>query len=60
MKSWDENKEKKRNDGGGGGGGERRKRSPTNAASDWCGAGSVDYQSKQVCFVYVRHRLGLI
>ena len=39
----------------GGGGGERRKRlptnptilkklcSPTNAASDWCGAGSVDY-----------------
>ena len=43
--------------GGGGGGGERRKRlpgkphdfeklrSPTNAASDWCGAGSVDILS---------------
>ena len=41
--------QKNRNDGGGGGGGERRARlpakthSPTNAASDWCGAGSVDY-----------------
>ena len=45
-------------DGGGGGGGESRKRlptanptilkncqncSPTSAASDWCGVGSVDY-----------------
>ena len=40
-------------------------RSPTNAASDWRGAGSVDYlslenQSNQVCFVFVRHRSGLI
>ena len=31
-------------------------RSPTNAASDWRGAGSVDY----LCFVYVRHRSGLM
>ena len=39
-------------------------RSPTNVASDWCGAGSVDYlnsnQSNQACFVYVLRRSGLI
>ena len=40
-------------------------RSPTNEASDWRGAASVDYlalkhQSNQVCFVYVRHRSGFI
>ena len=50
QESWDEGK-KKRNEGGGGR--ERRERlpathdfeklrSPTNAAFDWCGAGSVD------------------
>ena len=40
-------------------------RSPMNAASDWRGASSVDYLAfetsiKHVCFVFVRHRSGLI
>ena len=40
-------------------------RSPTNAASDWRGASSVDYLAfetsiKHVCFVFVLHRSGLI
>ena len=40
-------------------------RSPTNAASDWRGSGSVDYLAlersiNQVCFVYMRHRSGFI
>ena len=40
-------------------------RSPTNAASDWRGAGSVDYLAfetsiKPGSFVFVRHRSGLI
>ena len=74
--SWKESK--KKNDGGGGGGGERRNRlpanhtifkkprSPTNAASDWCGASSVDWLALEtsikpgICFIYERHRSGLI
>ena len=51
-KSWDESKKNNNNKGGGGGKKETLARKPhdfeklrslTNAASDWCGAGSVDY-----------------
>ena len=32
-------------------------RSPTNAASDWCGAGSVDYLNSNQCINQTRHVL---